>query len=272
MKNKIFFFKGAIILLGISFFVFQVSMTIVKTSKNFLYISKHNVEERRRITYSGYGYSYISFVHGMFPEKSLFPSTRYTDYSKNIHVLFPQKIDFIIDHVLIAVDADDSNFTTRKIASLERIDGTNNQWTFSTIDDYDSLDEMRIIVDSCISGNAVVGILLFKFVDDKNPYLSMNQSVKCEDGESAVVNVPHAGRPFSLRRGKTPFKAVIDASGAIVRSADAYGTKIDVSGYDLIHTHEANHTYIDRKWRMNLDPASPADASWIAFIKRLSDG
>jgi len=241
-----------------------ISHPISKIINNFKVLGNYSSSGRQsHVIYTEYGYDYVRSIFERLPDKSIVPSVRYKDFSRDVYLLFPEKHQITTKDILIAIDVATIDFMPQPISRLTL---TQTDWQFSTLYDYDTLNGFGITIKHCNKGLESIRIRIYSNTYSKTEEMSETLNFICTTGFNMLsFNTPL--RNFSFGRGATPFRVVLesDLSQENIDEIVAIGTKIDIGNYFEINKYKKNYTFISHAYFLENHLKLP----YLNFIKQI---
>jgi hypothetical protein len=214
--------------------------------------------------YEQYGYDYVRQVFEWLPDKKIVPAVRYRDYWRDVYLLFPEKYESLTPDILVAIDVNANDFVRQPIS---RLSPYQNDWQFSTVNDYDSLDGFDFTINRCDQDQMSVKVQVFSTLQSKTEIKLEDFDFTCTLGvKSLIFNMPL--KLFSFGRGATPFRIVFSSNfnKGNVNDIIALGTKIDVADYSEINKYKNNYVFIKK----SMTSSGSLRSKYSDFIQQLS--
>ena len=248
-----------IVVLGIILIISAQYLRIAQGAfRNFKQIIATSEEQRKGRAYESFGYDYVTRIVSFLPDPQIFPVTRYVNYTHTIDALLPINIERIDPRVLIAINIPESDLHEALIASAHR---QASFWTFHTTNDYDSLSSLHFRFAEGARGP--MQITLYRD-STLTRVLGTWEYSPGKAGDKGVFTLPKSLLQFSFTRGSRDF--VLELKPDYAAAIDVYGTKVDLTDYEVVDREGNNFTAIEKTFLARIRRDHMAD--WILFLSK----
>jgi hypothetical protein len=242
------------------------------------------VEERKIHKYGdrdNIGYGYLRAVLNGIPDPHLFPVTRYQDFTRNAHLLFPELVTHIDDRLLVGIDLKSGDLTENDMAVATPVvrsiqpGRTTMLWTFATENDYDLMTGVTLSFPPPLAASPLsIRMTLFPSRLSRSPLGSWTLD-RIPPAYHLSYKLAPPLRRFSFSRGSTPFALELeiltqDGTSAVqASSVTIVGVKVDLSDYTIVHRDGRCLTAVKTTFLTGSE--SHGTRSWRTYFETLSN-
>ncbi|MCM8774753.1 MAG: hypothetical protein NC930_00115 [Candidatus Omnitrophica bacterium] len=252
--------------------------------RNFEILRTTSLEQRKLQTYgdlTGIGYGYLRKIVDGIPEPSIFPVTRYRNYTQNAYLYFPGYRYKIDDRILIGIDLPPEDLIENYVAPArsvyQAVDSNSNRsmWAFVTVLDFDTLTGFQLHFDSPPPPDPQNISLTLFYSPSNQTALGRWSWNRISLQQSTFLKLSEALHQFSFSRGSLPFVIGIDIRPVQGRTSpgisqvDVIGIKVNLNGYTIIHREGQCFTALKNDFLTAIERNDLQD--WQKYLGRIKN-
>lgn len=247
---------------------------IISIKSDIYLIKLKSLEEIKKEKYKELGYDYFEKIASLIPEKGMYPTTRYKDYTKNVHLLSNQiysqeSSKLIIGFNLSESDLSESFIAYAKEEKLEKRDFS--LWSFKTINDIDQITKIKIILNKNIQyKDKYCNGKIWKNREMSTHIYEFDFDIPSLKQEISIYLPNNNNNKFSFGRGSVDFIIQINCISSLsINSIEIYGLKVNLSNFRIIHNYNMNFLAIDKEFYKSI--LRDNNNEWKGFLYNLKN-